>query len=35
MWWVEGKKKIGVFGYMTDRLHPTQVPGGRWEEGKA
>lgn len=31
MWWAEGRKKIGVFGYMTDYLQPTQVKGGRLE----
>lgn len=31
MLWVEGRKKIGIFGYMADGLHPTQVKRGRME----
>lgn len=32
MWWAEGRKKIGVIGYMIDCAQPTQGQGGRMEE---
>lgn len=32
VWWVEGRKKIRVFGYVTDCLQPTQVTGQRGEQ---
>lgn len=32
LWWVEGRKKIGVIGYRIDCAQPTQGQGGRMEE---